>query len=103
MRSFILGLMALILAACTTGDKVSNLETGMTPQQVVAILGRPDGQSRQGNQLGYQYTNRFISGWSPDKADYSLIFTDDRLTSWGTGQVRQGGNVGVLTVVPFPQ
>lgn len=97
MRSLFLCLGAIVLTACTTGSKISNLEPGMTPQHVVAVLGRPDGQSQQGNQLGYQYANRFVSDWSPDKADYVLVFTDGRLTNWGPGQVRQGADVGVLT------
>lgn len=74
----------------------------MTPGQVSELLGRPDGQLQQGHQLSYQYTNRLISGWSFDRADYVAVFTDGRLTGWGPGQVRQGTspNVGTLIVVP---
>lgn len=104
MKLIALGLVAVILTACTTGEKASELDLGMTPDQVIAVLGRPDGQSQQGNQLGYQYTNRLISAWGWDRADYVTLFTSGRLTSWGPGQVRQGSgpNVGTLIVAPLP-
>jgi hypothetical protein len=39
--------MILALAACTTGEKVRmNLEEGMTKDQVITTLGRPDGAHR---------------------------------------------------------
>lgn len=102
MKSIVLVIATMMLAACTTGEQASNLDMGMTPAQVSEVLGRPDGQMQQGNQLAYQYTNRLISGWSFDRADYVAVFTDGRLTGWGPGQVRQGAtpNVGTLMVVP---
>lgn len=103
MKPIILGLLALAFTGCTTGDRASEIELGMTPEQVIGVLGRPDGQSMQGSQLGYQYTNRLISGWSWDRADYVAIFTDGHLMSWGPGQVRPGSgpSFGTLVVVPL--
>lgn len=51
MKLIALGLVAVILTACTTGEKASELDLGMTPDQVIAVLGRPDGQSQQGTSL----------------------------------------------------
>jgi outer membrane protein assembly factor BamE (lipoprotein component of BamABCDE complex) len=43
VKNFLLALSAIsLLSACTTGEKMSGLERGMTRQQVVGILGRPD-------------------------------------------------------------
>jgi hypothetical protein len=75
----------------------------MTRTEVEAIMGRPDGFQRSGDIVGYQYTDRLISGWSWNRADYYALFRDDRLTQWGPGEVRQGQgpNVGTLVVVPL--
>ena len=81
--------LTLLVAACTVGEKAQNLRMGMTPAEVVAVMGQPDGQAQNGNQLGYQYTNRLISGWSYARADYQMFFIDGRLSSWGPATVRQ--------------
>jgi hypothetical protein len=93
---------AVLLAACTAGEQATNLREGMSPEEVAAILGRPDGVQRAGGYIGYQYTNRLISGWSWDRADYVAVFEDSKLVQWGPGEVRQGRgpNIGTLVVLP---
>lgn len=100
-----LGVSITLLAAvgaCTTGGSVAGLREGMTPGEVQAIMGRPDGMTRAGNRVGWQYANRLMSGWSWDQADYYAVFEDTRLAEWGAGQVRQnpGPQGAVLVVVP---
>ncbi|MGH9173484.1 MAG: hypothetical protein ACRD1H_03955, partial [Vicinamibacterales bacterium] len=58
---------------------------------------------RAGDLVGYQYTNRLISGWSWDRADYYAIFDKERLVRWGSGHVRQGTGpkIGTLVVIPL--
>lgn len=74
----------------------------MTRAEVESVLGRPDGFQRSGSMVGYQYTNRLISGWSWDRADYYAVFDNDRLMQWGPGYVRQGQAPGsTLVVVPL--
>ena len=92
----------LLIAACTTGEKVADLREGMTPDQVREVIGDPDGFQRVGDFVGFQYVNRLISGWSYDRADYYAIFENDRLTQWGAGQVRQGTGPNVSTLVVLP-
>lgn len=93
-----------LLSACTTGEQASSLREGMSPAQVEAVLGKPDGFARDGAVVSYQYTNRLISGWGWDKADYVVVFNEDRLAGWGPGQIRQGHgpNVGAIMVLPTP-
>lgn len=94
--------MLLSLGACTTGEQISGLQEGMTRQQVESKLGRPDGFQRDGQLVRYQYTDRMISGWGWDRADYYAVFNDDRLVQWGTGNVREktGPAAGTVFVVP---
>ena len=100
MRCLIPIFALALVAGCTAGESATSLREGMSPAQVEAIMGRPDGFQRSGDKVGYQYTNRLISGWSWDRADYYAIFQDDRLSQWGAGVVRQGQQNGVLVVVP---
>lgn len=83
-------LAALVTTGCVTGDRVrSDVDIGMTKAEVIQVLGRPDGVRAAGNSEVLQYTNRIISGWSWDKADYSIVLTDGVVTEYGTGEVRQ--------------
>jgi len=82
-------LTCLALAGCATGEKVTSLQPGMTKAQVIRTMGQPSGYSAAGNTETLQYTNKLISGWSWDKADYYAVLVNGRLTSWGSGQVRQ--------------
>jgi hypothetical protein len=62
----------------------------MSPAEVEAITGRPDGFQRNGSVVGYQYTNRLISGFSWDRTHCYAIFQDNRPTQWGPGEIRRG-------------
>ena len=95
--------LVLFTSGCTTGEKVSDLREGLNRTEVESILGEPDGFIRDGNYVGYTYINRLISGWGWDRADYHVIFKDDRVIQWGAGTVRQGSgpNVGTLVLVPL--
>jgi hypothetical protein len=94
--------LALVLSACVTGDGVRDLELGMTRDQVIDELGRPDGQRREGRDEALLYTNRLISGWSWDRADYVVLLRDGAVVEYGAGAVRQNRVGGVSTLVLVP-
>jgi len=79
----------LLIASCVTGEKMSSLSPGMTKGQVIATLGRPDGFQSEGDYEVLKYTNKLVSGFSWDRADYYAILRDGKLTEYGAGQVRQ--------------
>lgn len=103
LLAFYFSVLMLLATACTTGEKISDIHEGMSRAEVDELLGKPDGFRRDGNFVGYTYSNRLISGWSYDRADYHVIFENDRAVQWGAGEVRQGTgpNVGTLLLVPF--
>ena len=49
--------------------------------------------------------NGIISGWNvKNTADYYFIFMDDRLSEWGTGEVRVSqSNSGMILFMPITQ
>jgi len=67
---------------------MSGLEPGMTRQQVVGILGRPDAVRTSGpyEQLGY--THRLVTGSSWDRSDFNVILKDGRVVEFGHGEIR---------------
>jgi hypothetical protein len=92
--------LALILSGCITGQQVRDkVREGMTKEQVISAMGNPDGFQRAGEFEALVFTNRLISGWSWDRADYSVILKSDRVVAYGPGQVRQEGP-NVLVLVP---
>lgn len=82
-------LFFLLLSGCVTGEKVSRINLGMSSEQVIDVLGKPDGYKEVNEYIVYRYTNRLISGWSWDRADYSFIFKQNKLVEYGAGEVRE--------------
>ena len=99
-KLFFAFIATVLLSACATGQVVHNdINQGMTRQQVVEVLGRPDGVQTAGQYEAFEYANRLISGWSWDRADYYVVLQNGVVTSYGPGQVRQE-RPGVLVLVP---
>ena len=89
MKMILLTLSVVALfSACTTGEKMSSLEPGMTRQQVVGMLGRPDAVRSSGPYEQLEYTHRLITGWSWDRSDFNVILKDGRLVEFGHGEIR---------------
>jgi hypothetical protein len=89
-------------SGCVTGERMEGLRPGMTKDEVIARLGNPDSYQNLGDSEALRYTNRLISGWSWDRADFSVILTKGRVTDYGAGTVRQsaGSIGGLLLLVP---
>jgi hypothetical protein len=81
--------LTLLVTSCVTGEKMSSLNPGMTKAQVIATLGRPDGYQSEGEYEVLKYTNKLVSGFSWDKADYYAILRGGKLIEYGAGHVRQ--------------
>jgi hypothetical protein len=95
---FILCLLLLTITGCATGEKAARLSPGMSHADVVQILGRPDGFRTEGDYKILKYTNRLISGWSWDRADYFVILKDDQVIEYGSGEVRERNVGGIHTI-----
>ncbi|MEK0084172.1 hypothetical protein [Benzoatithermus flavus] len=65
------------------GRYTTSLREGMISARVEVLMGRPDSFQRSGDVVGYEYTNRLMSGWGWDRADHYAIFQEDRLVRWG--------------------
>lgn len=91
-------LLVLLLCSCITGDGVRSLQTGMPRAAVIEAIGRPDGAQVSGNLEVLTYADRFISGWSPNKTDYTIVLRDGLLESYSTGSIRPGYDSGALAL-----
>jgi hypothetical protein len=99
----IFAIAAAVLTACTTGEKISQIRPGMTPGQVTAILGHPDGFREIGDVSYYQYSNRLTSGWGWDKGDYEVAFRNEKVIGYGATEVRPNPvQRHVITHTRFP-
>lgn len=95
---FILCILLITITGCATGEKVTKLSPGMSQADVVGTLGRPDGFRTEGDYTILKYTNRLISGLSWDRADYFVILKDDKVTEYGSGEVREKNVGGIHTI-----
>lgn len=102
LKVLLIAIFVATLAGCVTGQTVRNkLHEGMTKQQIIKVMGHPDGLQKSGNYEALEYANRLISGWSWDRADYYVILKNNKVVSYGPGRVRQEGpNGNVLILVP---
>lgn len=98
MKIFSVLLFSIFMSGCVSGEMVSNIEPGMSSEQVQHVMGKPDGFQKRGNFTIYKYVNRLISGWSWDRTDYSFIFEDDKLVEYGAGEIRERNVGGVQTI-----
>jgi hypothetical protein len=80
---------------------MSSLNPGMTKAQVIATLGHPDGYQSEGDYEVLKYTNKLVSGFSWDKADYYAILRGGKLVEYGAGQVRQDETHKLVLVKTF--
>lgn len=89
----------LIINSCVTGEVVrKDITPGMTKDKLIETLGNPDGFRIVGDQEVLTYTNRLISGWSWDRADYHFVIKDNKVIAYGTGEVRVKQNNTILIV-----
>ena len=65
--------------------------------QVEKKLGKSDGFKVRGEFTIYNYNHKLISEWAWDRADYHIIFKDNKVTEYGMGEVRQKDIGGVQT------
>ena len=102
MLHLIVGVVLLFaLSACVTGERMQSVREGMSKEEVVSVLGNPDGFQRVGEYEALRYSNRLISTWSWIRADYNVILKAGRVVEYGPGQVRQRDpNVNTLILVP---
>ena len=102
LRQLLALVLLVALAACATGERMQSVREGMSKDEVISTLGNPDGFQRSGDYEALRYTNRLISGWSWDRADYNVILRNGRVVEYGPGQVRQRDpNVSTLILVPL--
>ena len=71
MKLFGLGLI-LILSACATSPRVLSVQSGMSRQEVIDLLGDPKDRSFQGNQERWVYDG-------PENSQKQIYFEDDRV------------------------
>jgi hypothetical protein len=94
-------LLALLTSACIHGQRMKQLTPGMTHDQVVQTLGRPDGVATVEGHTVMTYANRLMSGWSWDRADYHVILDPQgRVAAYGQGQVRANPTTRTVIIVP---
>lgn len=101
MKKVVLSLALTLFFGCTTGEKMSWLREGMTKDEVVSILCNPDGFQRLGDYESFKYNHRMVTGWAWDRADYSVVLKDGKITEWGQGEVRTKTAGNMLFIMPL--
>jgi hypothetical protein len=84
-RLFAFGLL-LSLAACMPREKTLELQSGMTPSEVIGVLGQPDSKRIRRGEECFMYS-MWRDFWNRRPGDYSdryyTCFSNNRLTSFG--------------------
>lgn len=99
-QSILVFLMIGSLLACAHGSKMQKLRPDMTRQEVIKILGQPDGFKRCGDYESLKYANKLMSGWAWDRADYFAILLNGKLVEYGVGEIRVKEN-NTIVLIPL--
>ncbi|WP_064569317.1 hypothetical protein [Klebsiella aerogenes] len=95
--------ISIALTGCTTGEKMADISRGMSREQVVKTLGNPDGNAISGKYEMLTYSNRLMSGWGYDKADYKIILEDNKVVQYGAENVRQDNGASAARALSAQQ
>lgn len=85
---FLMFILFLSINGCATTSQFINLELGMSKEQVIDTIGKPDiargAIMNKYNQLieVWEY-DRLVSNWSWDKKRMWVYFSDGQLVQWG--------------------
>lgn len=90
----------LRLFAGITGNSFKKLEEGMSKDDVLRLLGKPDGFRREGATETLTYSNRLMSGWAWDRSDYYVVLSDGKVTAYGKVRDRRPNTLIVVPLKP---
>ena len=68
---------ALVLCACSSAGKISDIDTGMSKQQIISKLGNPDKSYSKDELEVLTYLNRKPKTFSFDHADYQVVLINN--------------------------
>jgi len=110
MKSIILALLAtLMLSSCATPGKMTGVREGMTKDEVIRIVGNPDGYQRSGDYEVLLYLERRTNAWSyfsgsiNDLVDYSVVLQNNQVIEYGPGRTHQREIGGGTPFIRLPQ
>lgn len=84
------------------GGKFKKIELGMSREQVVNLLGRPDGVRAHTNTEALTYADRLMNGFKWSRADYVVVLRDGVVAEYGPGAIRDASpNTGAFIFVPL--
>jgi Short C-terminal domain/SmpA / OmlA family len=74
--------LAAVLTGCSTADKLNSIQIGMTKDQVIAILGKPDSMSAQAD---VEYLTYYLTPDTEQRLDqpYMIRLVDGKVESFG--------------------
>ena len=76
---------------------MQQLSPGDSPSIVEKKLGKADGFKVRGKFTVYTYNHKLITGYAWDRADFHVIFEDNKVVEYGMGEVREKDVGGVQT------
>jgi len=89
-KGFLIACILIVLSGCAAfEDKIQNVHNGATKNQVITLLGSPDGSELSGEYEALRYTNRPDSAGQPAGSDYNVILVGGRVIEYGYGYVKQ--------------
>lgn len=89
-KGFLVACILIVLFGCAAfEDKIQAVHKGATKNQVITLLGNPDGSERSGEYEALRYTNRPDGAGQPAGSDYIVILVEGRVVDYGYGYVKQ--------------
>jgi hypothetical protein len=93
-RSALLVPIAFLATGCVTGSRMDEVHAGMTPEQVSAVMGPPDGTTATAGRECSRYTvlKDFWSRTPWSMSDpYYVCYTDGKVATFGRVNAERRG------------
>ncbi|MBK4716914.1 MULTISPECIES: DUF3192 domain-containing protein [Tenebrionibacter/Tenebrionicola group] len=86
-----LALCAFMLSACACGGKISDIDVGMSKQEIISKMGTPDKSYQDGEMEVLTYMNKRQKSWSLNKYDYRIVLINDTTAQIGPEIAKNAG------------
>jgi len=94
--------ISLTIGCVMTGADIrSNVKSGMTKEEVISAIGKPDGYRKEGKYEAMQYSGVPAGRGGNTRINYAIILKNGEVVEYGTGKVKQKNNSNILFVVPL--
>lgn len=77
LKPILFALCVITLTACASGGKISDIDVGMSKNEIMSRMGTPDNSYHDGDMEVLIYMDKKEKIWSSEKHNYQIVLIND--------------------------